>query len=62
MEVWAAVKPFTDGLSVDHFFILNPGGHLGFTAVTFLVSLPLTQAMVVFFSAAALAAARIRAA
>jgi hypothetical protein len=32
-------------------FFLYPLGHLGFTAVTFLVVFPLTQVMVVFFAA-----------
>ena len=34
----------------DYFF-LYPTGHKGFTSVTFLVSLPLTQVIVVFFCA-----------
>jgi hypothetical protein len=41
----------------DIYFFLYPAGHFGFTAVTFLLSLPLTQTIVVFLSAAALAAA-----
>jgi hypothetical protein len=35
----------------DIYFFLYPLGHLGFTAVTFLVVFPLTQVMVVFFAA-----------
>jgi hypothetical protein len=31
------------------YFFLYPAGHLGLTAVTFLVSLPLTQEIVIFF-------------
>ena len=42
-----------DAQSVGHFF-LNPAGHLGFIAVTFLIVFPLMQVMVVFFVAAAL--------
>ena len=44
-----------DAQSVGHFF-LNPAGHLGFIAVTFLIVFPLMQVMVVFFVAAALSA------
>ena len=32
------------------YFFLYPAGHLGLTAVTFLVTLPLMQVMVVFLS------------
>ena len=31
------------------YFFLYPDGHFGFTAVTFLLVLPLTQVIVVFF-------------
>ncbi len=41
---------------LTHFF-LNPAGHLGETAVTFLVDLPFTQVMLVFFAATVLVAA-----
>jgi hypothetical protein len=34
------------------YFFLYPAGHLGPTAVTFLVNLPLTQLIVVFFAGA----------
>ena len=38
----------TDTQSVSYFF-LNPAGHLGFIAVTFLTVFPLMQVMDVFF-------------
>jgi hypothetical protein len=38
------------------YFFLYPEGHFGFTAVTFLVVLPLTQVIVVFFGATTLGA------
>jgi hypothetical protein len=41
---------------VGYVFDLKPVGHFGFTAVTFLVSFPFTQVMVVFLVTAAFAA------
>jgi hypothetical protein len=46
------VEPTLGALEVGYFF-LNPAGHFGFTAVTFLFVLPLTQVMVVTFDLAA---------
>jgi hypothetical protein len=40
-----------------YFLSLYPVGHFGFNAVTFLMILPLTQVIVVFFTAAAFASA-----
>jgi hypothetical protein len=37
------------------YFFLYPDGHFGFTAVTFLVVLPLTQVIEVFLAATGLA-------
>ena len=42
---------------LEVYFFLYPFGHFGFTAVTFLVKLPLTQVMVFFFIALVLAVA-----
>jgi len=42
--------------SAGYFFNLKPVGHFGFTAVTFLVSFPFTQVMVVFLVTAAFVA------
>jgi len=39
------------------YFFLYPVGHLGFTAVTFLLVLPLTQVIELFFTAAGFAGA-----
>ena len=36
-------------MSLALYFFLNPAGHFGLTAVTFLVCLPLTQVIVDFF-------------
>ena len=47
---------------INIYFFLYPAGHLGFTAVTFLVIFPLTQVMVVFLANAALSAAALAAA
>jgi hypothetical protein len=41
---------------LNHFF-LKPAGHLGETAVTFLVVLPFTQVMLVFLAATVFVAA-----
>jgi len=37
-------------LSLTLYFFLNPAGHLGLTAVTFLIVFPLTQEIVDFFT------------
>jgi hypothetical protein len=45
-------------LSFSYLYLfLYPVGHLGFTAVTFFVVLPLTQVIEVFFAAAGFVAA-----
>jgi hypothetical protein len=36
------------GAQARNYFFLNPAGHFGLTAVTFFVTLPLVQVMVVF--------------
>ena len=49
-SVWMAVAKGTWKFGSAYFF-LYPEGHFGFTAVTFLVVLPLMQVIVVFFGA-----------
>ena len=43
----------------NSYFFLKPAGHFGLTAVTFLISFPLTQMIVVFFREAAFRVERI---